>query len=289
MDRLLPHLPGVPLPYGGWDDLRRPGFWGALVTFFVAHVACMWYPLRRPLERALVGCSRRDKVTGKRHLEGADAEQMEKVVIGSVTRITSSIHNVVQIPLAVYCFLDPRLASDHVENTTAESTILVCISTAFFTWELMNSVYNIKRDGASFVWHSLGCGIVFWHGFTRKKNHYYAGTYMMWEVSTVFTHIRWFLHRTGWTKTRWYFWNGICMLGSFFVLRNVGGVWLTYDYFSTSFDRDEAGNFRVPLAQNALYVLASICLNSLNTFWFYKMFSMSMAFLKGKKNDEDKR
>ena len=194
-----------------------------------------------------------------------------------------------QIPLAIYCFLDPRLASDHVENTTAESTILVCISTAFFTWELMNSVYNIKRDGASFVWHSLGCGIVFWHGFTLKKIHYYAGTYMMWEVSTVFTHIRWFLHRTGWTKTRWYFWNGICMLGSFFVLRNVGGVWLTYDYFSTSFDRDEAGNFRVPLAQNALYVLASICLNSLNTFWFYKMFSMSMAFLKGKKNDEDKR
>ena len=45
----------------------------------------------------------------------------------------------------------------------------------------------------------------------------------MWELSTPFVYLRWFLHNLGYAKSPLYAANGFAMLISFFLARNVFG------------------------------------------------------------------
>ena len=48
--------------------------------------------------------------------------------------------------------------------------------------------------------------------------------YLMWEVSTPCVYARWFLANLGQHNTRLYVANGLAMLGTFFVARNLLGL-----------------------------------------------------------------
>lgn len=47
---------------------------------------------------------------------------------------------------------------------------------------------------------------------------------MLWELSTPFVYIRWFLVKMGYSDTKAYKLNGIMMLLVFFLCRNVVGL-----------------------------------------------------------------
>lgn len=47
--------------------------------------------------------------------------------------------------------------------------------------------------------------------------------FLMWELSTPFVYLRWFLHNLGYAKSPLYVANGFAMLISFFLARNVFG------------------------------------------------------------------
>lgn len=46
----------------------------------------------------------------------------------------------------------------------------------------------------------------------------------MWELSTPFVYMRWFLFTLGKTESKAYIINGLLMVGTFFVARNVFGT-----------------------------------------------------------------
>ncbi len=46
----------------------------------------------------------------------------------------------------------------------------------------------------------------------------------MWEVSTPFVYMRWFLYTFGKSETKFYIVNGLLMVSTFFIFRNIMGV-----------------------------------------------------------------
>ena len=48
--------------------------------------------------------------------------------------------------------------------------------------------------------------------------------FLLWELSTPFVYARWFLHKTGLSRTTAYKVNGILMVVVFFLCRNVAGL-----------------------------------------------------------------
>ena len=51
-----------------------------------------------------------------------------------------------------------------------------------------------------------------------------GAAFLLWECSTPFVYARWFLFTLGKSETKAYIINGLCMLASFFIFRNVMGV-----------------------------------------------------------------
>lgn len=51
---------------------------------------------------------------------------------------------------------------------------------------------------------------------------------MIWELSTPFVHLRWFLIKAGEAKSRLYLINGLALVVVFFACRPVWGTWLSY-------------------------------------------------------------
>lgn len=52
--------------------------------------------------------------------------------------------------------------------------------------------------------------------------------FLLWELSTPFVHLRWFMLKAGAAKSRAYLINGLALVLVFFACRPVWGTWLSY-------------------------------------------------------------
>jgi hypothetical protein len=108
----------------------------------------------------------------------------------------------------------------------------------------------------------------------------------MWELSTPFVHIRWFLHAKGLGNTALYLANGLTMVFVFFCCRNVWGTWCSYYFFNATqkeLDTPREGGFSSAGIWG--YRIANVSLNALNALWFWKMASKAARLLAGGKED----
>ncbi len=51
-----------------------------------------------------------------------------------------------------------------------------------------------------------------------------GAAFLMWEVSTPFVYMRWFLFTLGKSQSKAYIVNGLLMVATFFIFRNIMGV-----------------------------------------------------------------
>lgn len=176
-----------------------------------------------------------------------------------------------------------------MHNKTLESAVLASVSMGFFLWELAHSLWMVRFEPhmKQLVWHSIGCLLAFVYGVVTGQCHVYAGVFLgLWEPSTFFTCFRWFLVKTGYGKSKLYVVNGMVGMSLFFALRVVGGFIIGYDYVKFTFARGADGGLRMPLSQNAPFLLAYVGMQFLNVFWFIRMASVAYGHLSGKRKSK---
>ena len=61
-----------------------------------------------------------------------------------------------------------------------------------------------------------------------------AALFLLWELSTPCVYARWFLYNLNLANTRLYIGNGLAMLATFFLARNVLGFFMAIDFFKSS-------------------------------------------------------
>lgn len=106
----------------------------------------------------------------------------------------------------------------------------------------------------------------------RPFVNYYGVNLILYELSTPFLNIHWFMDKTGKTGSTAQLLNGILLLMTF------GGsrlVWGTYQSVNMYHDMwvayNKPGNNPVPAWLAMSYVVANTILSMLNFFWFSKM------------------
>lgn len=122
----------------------------------------------------------------------------------------------------------------------------------------------------------------------RPFVNYYATVFILWELSTPFLNVHWFMDKVDMTGSRAQLYNGIMLLATFFSCRLVYGTYSSFRVFHDIWSSVNANpspsklefsstmvfankESTVPVWLGATYLLSNLTLNSLNFYWFFMM------------------
>ncbi|KAL1971247.1 hypothetical protein VTN77DRAFT_199 [Rasamsonia byssochlamydoides] len=115
-------------------------------------------------------------------------------------------------------------AEERVYGYTGACGLVQALATGYFLYDLIVSTVYVKMFGVGMLFHAISALWVFAQGF-RPFVNFYAPTFILYELSSPFLNIHWFLDKVNMTgsKAQWY--NGITLLVVFFFCRLVWGTW----------------------------------------------------------------
>lgn len=115
-------------------------------------------------------------------------------------------------------------AAERVYGYTGASGLVQALATGYFLYDLIMSTVYVNIFGIGMLFHAISALWVFSLGF-RPFLNFYAPVFILYELSSPFLNIHWFLDKVNMTgsKAQWY--NGITLLFVFFSCRLVWGTW----------------------------------------------------------------
>ncbi|KAE9394123.1 DUF887-domain-containing protein [Gymnopus androsaceus JB14] len=185
--------------------------------------------------------------------------------------IVSQIHALIIVPMALRALSSPNLDKDRAFGWDEETSgPLQAIASAYFVWDTIDAAINYHELG--FIIHGAPhlcfrlAPMIYIMSFSPFLS-YYAARCLLWETSTIFLNIHWFLDKTNRTGTTFQLVNGIFLLATFFGVRLVYGGYVSYNFFFTLYEVRDT----VPMVYLLVYGVGNIVLQALNVFWFTKM------------------
>mmetsp|Transcript_3200 Transcript_3200/g.9268 ORF Transcript_3200/g.9268 Transcript_3200/m.9268 type:complete len:276 (+) Transcript_3200:205-1032(+) len=216
--------------------------------------------------------------------KGQTQAQLSRDVYQAVIRLVGLFHLIVQLPVALAVLRDPHMQFSKLYSRSMLSQFMLLFSGGYFLHDLYSCLTRFSEWGAAYLIHSLVCCTLYSYATVTGFLHYFGAVFLLWESSTPFVYVRWFLHKGGQSDSTAYVINGFAMLAAFFSIRIVFGGWSSYDYFRVS-GHELAHPVPGGMPQSViwLYRIANLSLNALNLFWFHKMASGAFKLLSGNK------
>ncbi|KZT39306.1 DUF887-domain-containing protein [Sistotremastrum suecicum HHB10207 ss-3] len=135
-----------------------------------------------------------------------------------------------------------------------------------FLWDTIEVV--VAGGEIAFMIHGFACLCIFSLGF-KPFVAYFIPRSLIWEASTPFLNIHWWLDKTGRTGSTIQLINGIVLLSTFFCVRIVYGAYVTYHFWQALYSARDT----MPLPVLITYIVGNGVLNILNWIWLSKMVS----------------
>lgn len=190
-------------------------------------------------------------------------------------RFTSTVHAVLVSYLAWGLMNKPAL-EDRAFGWDHDVGYMSGIATGYFLWDVMESL--VWYEDMGFLAHAVSCLFIFSCSF-RPFVCYYAGRFLIWELTTPFLNIHWWLDKTKQTGGTYQFLNGIVLMTLFVAVRLIYGGYQSTQFWGTLWNiRNEA-----PKALLIPFGFGNILLNGLNWYWFYKMIAAMRKRFEPKK------
>ncbi|KAK5987717.1 putative TLC domain-containing protein C17A2.02c [Cladobotryum mycophilum] len=169
---------------------------------------------------------------------------------------------------------------------TGAAAMIQALAAGYFVWDLFVTSFNLDVFGLGTLAHAVAALLVYSLGF-RPLVNYYSSIFILWELSTPFLNIHWFMDKVNMTGSKAQLYNGILLLSSFFSCRLVYG---TYQSFSVLQDLLRAVNnhptktyadtatMAFTTSKSTVqpwiagsYLISNLTLNFLNFYWFIMM------------------
>lgn len=138
------------------------------------------------------------------------------------------------------------------------------IAVGYFVWDTIESI--LAQVEVGFVIHGLSCALIFGLSY-RPFMAFYGPSALVWELSTPFLNIHWYLDKLQMTGGLLQAINGFILLGLFFAVRVCYGIYMSLDFFRTLLEV----RGKIPVGLTLTYGGGNLALNVLNLFWFTKM------------------
>ncbi|CAI7631882.1 unnamed protein product [Penicillium pancosmium] len=113
---------------------------------------------------------------------------------------------------------------ERVFGYTGACGLIQALAVGYFIYDLFVSVVYINMFGIGLLFHAVSALWVFSLGF-RPFLNYYAPVFILYELSSPFLNIHWFLDKIEMTGSRTQWYNGMLLLSVFFCCRLVWGTW----------------------------------------------------------------
>ncbi|PHH84418.1 hypothetical protein CDD83_1971 [Cordyceps sp. RAO-2017] len=175
---------------------------------------------------------------------------------------------------------------ERVWGYTGASGMIQALAAGYFVWDLIVTSCNLDVFGFGTLAHAIAALLVYTLGF-RPFVNYYSCIFILWELSTPFLNIHWFMDKVEMTGSRAQLFNGFLLLFSFFSCRLVYGtyqsitvfrdIWMAIDNHPGGIPNSSVAmafvteNTTVPLWLAAVYLSSNLTLNTLNFYWFVMM------------------
>ncbi|KAG0358180.1 DUF887-domain-containing protein [Gamsiella multidivaricata] len=197
--------------------------------------------------------------------------------------VVSSVHAITIVLLSAPLLWNETLIKNKVFGYDFYAGQVYAVACGYFLWDTLHSIRYMKEFGIGFVFHGICSFGVFIFSF-RPFLQYYGSVFLMFELSTPFLNIHWFMDKLSMTGSIYQLINGIILLAVFFSARIVFGLYMSYHAYVSVMDVLH----QVPWHLIIIYSAANVVLNSLNLFWFYKMIESLMKRFKPSKADVKK-
>ncbi|KAH7160101.1 TLC domain-containing protein [Dactylonectria estremocensis] len=176
---------------------------------------------------------------------------------------------------------------ERVWGYTGGSGFIQAFAAGYFLWDLIVTSLNFDVFGIGTLAHAIAALFVYSLGF-RPFVNYYACVFILWELSTPFLNVHWFMDKVNMTGSRAQLYNGLMLLFTFFCCRLVYGTYSSFCVFHDIWSSINASpnlsklelsptllfatqESTVPLWLAATYLLSNLTLNGLNFYWFFMM------------------
>lgn len=175
---------------------------------------------------------------------------------------------------------------ERVWGYTGATSMIQGLAAGYFAWDLVVTSFNMDVFGPGTLAHAIAALLVYSLGF-RPFVNYYGCIFILWELSTPFLNIHWFMDKLDMTGSRAQLYNGFLLLFTFFSCRLVygtyqsarviGDIWTAVDRNPPPASLDSAvmgfanRSSTVPAWLGAIYLASNLTLNGLNFYWFIMM------------------
>lgn len=159
------------------------------------------------------------------------------------------------------------LARNRVYGYDDEAASIYGIALGYFIWD---AVVSALYDGPAFVAHGLVAMTAFI--FVFHPIFMYDGLgFLLWEASTPFLNIHWFLDKLGMTGGKLQLLNAFFLLSTYVLARLTFGVYNSFSWMMLVHFPAKAHSPAIPLHIKTFFTVGNITLNSLNFIWFRAM------------------
>ena len=189
------------------------------------------------------------------------------------TKVNWDIHAVSMVQAIVILYLiyrvyvyDVDIRKDKIFGFSNYAGDVYATACGYFLWDALISTYYISWFGFGFVFHGIASLQIFLFSYAPFLQ-YWGPAFLLFEASTPFLNIHWYLDKVGMTGSRLQLVNGLLLLITFFLVRGVWGWYMAYDVFSSLYYARERVNWTL----SSIYFFSNMSLNFLNIYWFKKM------------------
>ncbi|TQS33129.1 hypothetical protein Golomagni_06536 [Golovinomyces magnicellulatus] len=170
---------------------------------------------------------------------------------------------------------------------TGASAMIQAMAAGYFVWDLVVTSFNLDVFGIGTLAHAIAALLVYALGF-RPLVNYYSSIFILWELSTPFLNLHWFMDKVNMTGSKFQLYNGILLLSSFFFSRLIYGnyqsfrafsdIWYTMGRNPTAPGNGKPGVMVFATDASTVapwlglsYLASNAVLGALNVYWFFMM------------------
>ncbi|KAL4965130.1 TLC domain-containing protein [Aspergillus stella-maris] len=115
-------------------------------------------------------------------------------------------------------------SGERVLGYTGSCALISSLAVGYFIYDLIVSTIYVKMFGIGMLFHAISALWVFSFGF-RPFVNFYAPVFILYELSSPFLNIHWFLDKVNMTGSNLQWYNGMALLVVFFCCRLLWGTW----------------------------------------------------------------